>query len=564
MNETIGQDAASPQQIFIFLIVYRWLSLIPPLISFLLITDKALPLVAFCIAVGCNSLISLFPQQLNRGLRKRPFLLAVDLMLMAVLLAITGGERSSYYLYVLNPLFAAAFFLQWRGALLTTTGFLPFYVGSTLVARGLSGDRSDWLRSITAVVGFYLISGIFGYASSLVMKLREARDGLVVAHRDLNVIHALVLSLQSAVYVEDVQERVLEAITNDLGFPRAVIGLVDQEERRITGWLGRSRKGEMLSNSGVPHLLEIPLTSRGGSVADALLTQRVKQTMSYPGMNEGWIQAHFGITDCHIFPMLLRNHPVGVLLVDASEGFTHLAQQQSLEAIIGQAAVAIGTTMLCIYRAQHLAIQDERLRIAHDLHDTVSQSLFGIVYTLDGSLKLLPDHPEEVIPELARALRIAEETHNEVRHSILNMWPSEITAERFKDGLRKYTADVCRADNLQLSIAVNGVFEHLSPQTRRGLYRIAQEALANAAQHSQADQATVALEVNGSGVRLIVVDNGHGFDAERALIRDYDREHFGLRGMQKRAAALGGQCEFQSQIGSGTAVVVDVPIHIAE
>ena len=58
MNETIGQDAASPQQIFIFLIVYRWLSLIPPLISFLLITDKALPLVAFCIAVGCNSLIS--------------------------------------------------------------------------------------------------------------------------------------------------------------------------------------------------------------------------------------------------------------------------------------------------------------------------------------------------------------------------------------------------------------------------------------------------------------------------------------------------------------------------
>ena len=80
-----------------------------------------------------------------------------------------------------------------------------------------------------------------------------------------------------------------------------------------------------------------------------------------------------------------------------------------------------------------------------------------------------------------RALRVAEETHNEVRQSILSIRPSEMTAERFSDGLRKYATNIGQSDDLQLVFDVKGDFERLSPQARRGLYRIAQEALANAA-----------------------------------------------------------------------------------
>ncbi len=563
MSETPIQAAdrlANPRRIFTFLILYRWLSLIPPLLTLLLTDQKTLSFLILLIAAGMNALISLFHKQLNRSLQFRPWLLAVDLALVAVLIAFSGGGRSPYYLYALSPLLAAAYFFQIRGALLATTLFLPLYSSSVLVSAALNDEPLDWLAIVTAVVGFYLISGTFGYASNLVVWLRKARDDAADAHRDLEVIHDLTVALQSAADVEEVQERVLEAVTINLGFQRAVVGLVDQDKQIITGWLGRDHDGQMLATGGLPHLAQIPLSDEGGPVAGALIDQREGQTNGNAGLAEGWIMAHFGMTACRIFPMLLREHAVGVLLVDAAESQEDPARLRSLQSIASQAAVAIGTTMMCIDRAQRLAVQDERLRIAQDIHDIVSQSLFGIVYTLDGSLKLLPDQPEEVIPELERALRVAEETHNEVRQSILNIWPSKMTAVRFSDGLRKYAADICQADGLQLAFEINGDFQRLPAQARRGLYRIAQEALANTARHAAAGRTEIYLEVTNGRALLTVKDDGRGFDPKAAMMREYDREHFGLRGMQERAHALDGSLHIHSQPGEGTAVHVEIPL----
>lgn len=550
----------SPRRVFKFLILYRWLSLIPPLVTLFLTDEKSLTLITLLVAAGTNILISLFPGQLNRALRTRPWLLAVDLGLTAVLVALTGGWQSPYYLYALNPLLAAAFFFQLRGALLATTLFLPLYLAGVLAATALSNEPVDWLAVVTAVVGLYLISGAFGYASILVNQLRSARDSLVDAHRDLGVIHDLTVSMQSAADVEEVQERVLEAVTVNLCFERAAVGLVDQDRDLITGWLARARDGQMLSNGGMPYLPQIPLSHEGGATAKALLAQQVLQSTSQPGTADSWVQTCFGMTEYRIFPMLLREHAVGVLLVDSTDLLEDSARLRSLESITNQAAVAIGTTMLCIDRAQRLAVQEERLRIAQDIHDTVSQSLFGIVYTLDGSLKLLPEQPDVVIPELERALRVAEETHQEVRQSILNIWPSEITSDRFVDGLRKYTNNVCQAMGLHLVFNMTGDFERLSPQVRRGLYRIAQETLANAAHHAAASEVTISLDVAADQATLSIEDNGRGFEPSTALAREYDREHFGLRGMRERARSLGGRCEIHSRPGSGSSILVDIPL----
>ena len=100
----------SPGRVFKFLILYRWLSLIPPLVTLFLTDEKSLTLMTLRSAAGTNALISLFPGQLNRVLQARPWLLAVDLGLTAVLIALTGGWQSPYYLYALNPLLAAAIF----------------------------------------------------------------------------------------------------------------------------------------------------------------------------------------------------------------------------------------------------------------------------------------------------------------------------------------------------------------------------------------------------------------------------------------------------------------------
>jgi len=102
---------------------------------------------------------------------------------------------------------------------------------------------------VTAIVGFYLISGAFGYASILVTQLQNSRDSLVDSNRDLDVIHDLPVSLKSAADVEKVQERVLEALAFHLGVKRAAVGLADQVSDLITGWLGWARDGHILLTS---------------------------------------------------------------------------------------------------------------------------------------------------------------------------------------------------------------------------------------------------------------------------------------------------------------------------
>lgn len=557
----IREQVIEPRRVFLLLVLYRWVSLIPPLVYLLLavLDGVAQPgqVLALALAAGLNILISLFYASLNRLLTERPWLLVVDLALVAGLMALTGGWRSPYYLYALSPLLAAAFFFQLRGALVAVTAFVPFYLAAVLTAYGSSDANIDWLAVVMAVVGFYVIGGTFGFATELVEQLRLARDELAEAHRDLQVIHDLTISLQSAADVTEVEERVLEAVTRELGFPRAVVALVDQDAQTITAWMGRARDGQL--TGALPHSAELPLSTDGGLVSRVLLEGQARLSASGPFTGQGAIDAQLSLASAHIFPLMLREHPVGILLVEAGQDQEQMAHFQSLEAIANQAAVTLGTTMMCIDRAQRLAVQEERIRIARDIHDTVSQSLFGIVYTLDGCLKLLPGQPEAVRPELERVLAVAEETRAEVRKSILDIWPSEMTAESFVADLSKYAAGICQAIDLELDFHVSGDFAGLSPRARRSLYRISQEAMANIAHHSAATQAQICLDVTAGRALLTVRDNGRGFEPEQVMRREYSREHFGLWGMQERALSLGGTCEVHSQPGAGTSIVVDIP-----
>lgn len=555
-----GDRLLRPGSIFRLLILYRWISLVPPLVALLLgdIDPGPNQLAALAIAVSLNVLITLAHRQLNQAVLEWPWLLAVDLLLAAGLMAWTGGWQTPYYLYALSPLFAAAFFFRLNGALIAATGFAILYLAGVLVAYNANNMSPNWLTVTTAVVGAFLIGGAFGFASDLVQRLRLARDELAQAHRDLQVIHDLTISLQSAADVTEVEERVLEAVTRELAYPKAFVALVDQGESTITAWMGRARDGML--KGVLPHSAQLRIDASAGAVGQALTTGRRQLRNDGPLTGEAKIDGLLELGTAHVFPLMLREHSVGVLLVDASEERDEVTRFQSLEAIANQATVSLGTTMLCINRAQRLAVQEERIRIARDIHDTVSQSLFGIVYTLDGCLKLLPGQPEAVEPELRRVLAVAEETRAEIRKSILDMWPSEMTAELFVVDLRQYASGICQADDLQIDFHVSKGFSRLSSRARRGLYRISQEALANIAHHASAKRAQVCVEVAAERAMLSVRDDGRGFDPAVALKRAYGRDHFGLWGMQERAMSLDGTCEINSRPGAGTSIVVDIPI----
>ncbi len=556
-NPAPADDHAHLQSVFKLLVLYRWFSLILPLFFILVDGPAQAPrLVAiFLAAASSNLLITLFPLQLNRILRRWPALLAVDLAFNAALLAATGHWRSPYSLYSFSPLLAAAYFFEVRGALLAAAVLNGFF----LVGIQFSGQSPDWLMVVIQGVGYFIIAGVFGYQPVLMTRLRATGDDLERAHRDLEIIHQLTLSLQSAADVNEVEERVLEAVTGDLGFPQAVVALVDQNERVVTAWLGRARDGQILFAGGLPHPARVPLAPEGGLIAQCLLDGQARLSADDTFTSSAQVNTYLGAKPYHIFPMLLREHPVGVLLIEASEK-PDPARLHSLQAVASQAAVALGTTLLCIDRAQRLAVQDERIRIAREIHDTVSQSLFGITYSLDACVKLLPEQPETVKTELASLQSLAQATRDEVRQSILDIWPSELTAQRFANDLRHYVAEACRAGQLDFDIDIRGDFSIVPPRAKRSLYRIAQEALTNVVRHAAASQAQVCLDVTDGQAMLAVRDNGRGFNPEQAMAREFNRERFGLRGIRERVASLGGTSEVLSQSGAGATVLVSIPI----
>lgn len=557
-------------RVFAFLVIFRWASLIPALLTLNNGSPSALPLAPFIalgIALLANLVISITNRQLNKLVVEHPAFLGVDLLFTAGILAVSGGSHSPYYLYALSPLLAGAFFFQMRGALTASLIFSPLYLAGALIHTQLVPDQTDMVLLTTQLAGIWLIPILFAYPSVLLRDINRAREdlasardelsqkheNLAAAHRQLEIIHDLTILLQAAPDLLSVQERVLGAVTTDLGFSKAVVALVDPSREELGGWLVYPK------DETFPGAVTLPLKSENGEVFKSLLnrnsfTSNGGALVRDPALNN-WLNRNKWL----VLPLYLREHPVGLLLVEET-GLTK-ESENTLVTVANQAALALGTTILCIDRARRLAVETERNRIARDIHDTVAQSLFGIVYSLDACINMLPARAEDVKKELTDLRSLANSTHDEVRRSIFDLWPSALTIELFMADLTNYVSSCCRSHPFSIIFSNNGDFNSLSPGIRRTLYRMAQEALANSARHSGAQSARLCLTVTDDEIYLVVSDEGKGFDPQFALSRSQNREHFGLHGMQERVHAMGGEFEINSQPNAGARIVITLPIH---
>jgi len=123
-------NLANTRHVFRLLVLYRWISLIPPLVWLFTTEDTARLIVALAAAMIANLFITFFPSQLNAAVRQRPLLLLVDFIFCAALTAFSGGWNTPYYLYAFSPLLAAAFFFELRGALLSASGMAILFVAA--------------------------------------------------------------------------------------------------------------------------------------------------------------------------------------------------------------------------------------------------------------------------------------------------------------------------------------------------------------------------------------------------------------------------------------------------
>jgi len=204
------------------------------------------------------------------------------------------------------------------------------------------------------------------------------------------------------------------------------------------------------------------------------------------------------------------------------------------------------------------AQEEERKRIARELHDETGQALTSLVLGLRAlhnttSLEEAHQRTDDLLAQARQAL-------DGVHRLAVELRPSTLDDLGLVPALRQCTSDFSRNLRVPISFESRGFRGRLQPHVEIALYRIVQEALTNIAKHAQATQISVTLEHNGESVRAMVTDNGRGFDLKAILDSgDLDRG-LGLFGMQERAALLGGSFTIDTAPGRGTSICVEVPL----
>jgi PAS domain S-box-containing protein len=197
---------------------------------------------------------------------------------------------------------------------------------------------------------------------------------------------------------------------------------------------------------------------------------------------------------------------------------------------------------------------EERQRLARDLHDSVSQAVYGIALAARSAQELLSKDPALVQEPLEYLLRLSEAALAEMRALIFELRPEALAREGLTGALKHHTAALRARHGITVEESL-GMEPVMTFESKQGLYRIAQEALHNAARHARAKRVVITLSQVNSDIRLEVSDDGVGFDSQAS-----HPGHFGLNTMRERATELGGTLEIDSQTRVGTTVRAIVPV----
>ena len=195
--------------------------------------------------------------------------------------------------------------------------------------------------------------------------------------------------------------------------------------------------------------------------------------------------------------------------------------------------------------------EEERRRIARDLHDGLGQTLTGLRLRLQ-VLQQRPDLPPEANAALGDALSLTDESIDETRHAVQRLAPPLLAELGLVAALRRHCQGFAERTGLQVTCEVQGEVPHASA-VEAACYRIAQEALTNVARHAQAETVVVRLDASATRIHLEIADDGRGMPADRSA-------GHGLVSMRERAEVLGGTFGWHSRSGEGVRVVVELPI----
>lgn len=350
---------------------------------------------------------------------------------------------------------------------------------------------------------------------------------------------------------------------------RGTIQLYDEESGALV-----TRAGIGYSEGELVQMRLLPESSVAGRCFATGKPQIVADTAAHPYFQHVGPPLVSAIRSMIAVPLVSKGRSIGVLCVDnlSTTGAFTSDDVRVLSTLAAQAAAAIEAARLFTEvdaaraRAEELAArvvqaqEEERRRIARELHDEVGQLLTGAKLSQE---MLTADLPAELGELRERALEnvdLIDETMDVVRQLSLDLRPAALDELGLSAALEWHIERYRHQTGITVTFREGALPQPLPDPQATAMYRIVQEALTNVARHASASEVWVEVTYEGGSLRVQVTDNGCGFDAAAVLRTGPAEGRFGLVGLQERATLLGGKAHIESRPGQGTRITVELPL----
>lgn len=387
----------------------------------------------------------------------------------------------------------------------------------------------------------------FGYD---ITDRKRAEEALRKANSEISALYHVASVASASLDLDTILERSLECILSTVKSHQGLIHLWDVSDSTLHLAAQQGLSPELLTQ------LDQVQSGRGltGWVfthGQPLLTSNLSMDPTIcPPIIVGLNNSYVGV------PMRAKGKVVGVFGVLGETGRQFSPEEVTLlAATADQVGVAVENARL--YRqAEQLAVMQERERLAQDLHDLVTQSLYSLTLLAEAARRMIrAGKPERAAEHITRLGENAQDALKEMRLLVYKLRPHALGREGLVGAIQQRLGAVERRAGVKAHLIASETIK-LSAPLEEGLYCIALEALNNSLQHAKASSVTVRIQVVVDSVELEVKDNGIGFDPNGVD----GREGIGLASMRERARKLGGTISFQSSPGKGTLVSVRLKI----
>jgi len=407
----------------------------------------------------------------------------------------------------------------------------------------------------------HLLTAICGQVGVAIENARLHQD----VERQLRIeqrLNKIAERLASDLELDRILPRALEIAEELIGADGAIIALFDEESNLV---------GYPYLHNLPQALAQITASEETGLAWEVMAAGRpaaIEDYAAYPRAIPAFVQA--GVTSIATAPLVSGDRSFGTLAVVTIGRARAFSDRDiaMLTSIGRQAGIAIDNARLYenmrfyarqITRAQ----EDERMRIARDLHDETIQMLIVISRRIE-ALAALEQMPESTLQLLVDLQDLVSETLKGLRRFVKDLRPSSLDYLGLMAALVGAINDLKEKDGIAAELKAAGEVRRPTPEQELGLFRICQEALNNIRRHSQATRVDVDVEFLAGKVQMRISDNGRGFEVPERMDRLVSTGKLGVLGMYERARLLGGTLAITSEKDQGTTITVEVPTEPAE